>query len=84
MKYAVVIERAARNYSAYAPDVPGCGATGRTVQETLANLREALRMHFDGLREDGDAVPDPATLVDYLDLDVAAAVPRKRAKVAAG
>jgi predicted RNase H-like HicB family nuclease len=70
MRYAVVIEKASRNYSAYAPDVPGCGVTGKTVQETLANLRVALRMHFEGLQEDGEAIPDPTTLCDYVDVEI--------------
>lgn len=70
MRYAVVIEKAKRNYSAYIPDVPGCIATGKTVQETLSNMREALEFHFEGMREDGDKIPDPETLVDYIDVGV--------------
>jgi len=70
MRYAVVIEKAKRNYSAYIPDVPGCISTGKTVQETLNNLREALEFHFEGMREDGDKIPDPETLVDYIDVGV--------------
>jgi predicted RNase H-like HicB family nuclease len=73
MRYAVVIEKASKNYSAYLPDVPGCVSTGKTVAETLSNLREALAMHFQGMIEDGDAIPDPTTLVDYLDVSVLAA-----------
>jgi predicted RNase H-like HicB family nuclease len=68
MRYAVVIEKAKRNCSAYIPDVPGCVATGKTVQQTLSNLREALEFHFEGMREDGDKIPDPETLVDYIDV----------------
>jgi predicted RNase H-like HicB family nuclease len=68
MRYAVVIEKAKRNYSAYIPDVPGCVSTGKTVEQTLANLREALEFHFEGMREDGDTIPDPETLVDYIDV----------------
>jgi len=71
MRYAVVIEKAAKNYSGYAPDVPGCGVTGKTVQETLANLRTALRMHFDGLQEDGEPIPDPISLCHYVDVEIA-------------
>jgi predicted RNase H-like HicB family nuclease len=69
MRYAVVIEKAKRNFSAYLPDVPGCVATGRTVQQTLDRLREALAMHFDGMQEDGEPIPDPQTLVDYIDAE---------------
>ncbi len=53
MRYAVVIENAGTNYSAYVPDLPGCVATGASVEETQANVREAIRFHIDGLREDG-------------------------------
>lgn len=68
MRYAVIIERGARNYSAYVPDVDGCVAAGKTVQETLDLLREALRMHLEALRDDGEPIPDPASLCDYLTL----------------
>jgi predicted RNase H-like HicB family nuclease len=74
MRYAVVIEKAARNYSAYVPDVPGCIATGKSVARTMANLREALEMHFADMRKDGEAIPDPETLCDYIDVDLTAAV----------
>jgi predicted RNase H-like HicB family nuclease len=70
MRYAVVIEKAARNYSAYVPDVPGCVATGKTVAQTMANLRDALDAHFADMRNDGDPIPDPETLCDYIDVDV--------------
>jgi predicted RNase H-like HicB family nuclease len=79
MRYAVVIEKAARNYSAYVPDVPGCVATGKSVAQTLSNLREALVMHFEGMRADGETVPDPTTLCDYIDLKVSRASIRKSA-----
>ena len=72
MRYAVVIEKSKRNYSAYLPDVPGCVATGRTVQETVGNLREALALHFEAMRNDGDPIPDPQTLVDYIDAELPA------------
>ena len=61
MRYAVVIERAGYNYSAYVPDLPGCVATGATVKETEAEIRNAIRFHIDGLREDGLAVPKPGS-----------------------
>lgn len=60
MKYNVVLEKAERNWSAYSPDVLGCIATGRTPEETLTRYREALRMHIEGLKEDGLPVPQPA------------------------
>jgi len=60
-QYVIVIDDAGPNFSAHAPDVPGCVATGRTIDETVANMREALAFHFDGLRADGLAVPPPST-----------------------
>jgi predicted RNase H-like HicB family nuclease len=70
MRYAVVIEKAEDNYSVYVPDVPGCVSAGKTVEETVANIREALLFHFDGMREDGQSLPDPQTLVDYVDIPI--------------
>ena len=67
MRYAVVIEKANGNYSAYVPDLPGCVATGRTQKEVNANIREAIRFHLDGLREDGLPIPEPEALCDYVD-----------------
>ncbi len=68
MRYAIVIERAENNYSAYVPDLPGCVATGATVQETESQIREAIEFHIAGLREDGVPVPQPASRVDYVDV----------------
>jgi len=56
-RYLIVVEKAGANYSAYAPDLPGCVATGVTRDEVEANMIEAIRMHLDGLREDGLVVP---------------------------
>ncbi len=67
MRYAVVIEKAPSNFSAYVPDRPGCVATGATVAATEANLREAIRFHIDGLQEDGLPVPAPSAIADYVD-----------------
>lgn len=74
MRYAVVIEKSSRNYFAYVPDVPGCAATGKKVQETLGLLREALAMHFESMRGQGEPIPDPQTLVDYIDVGVAVSI----------
>ncbi len=67
MRYAVVIERADGNYSAYVPDLPGCVATGSTPDEVEQNIREAIRFHVDGLREDGLPIPQPTSTCDYVD-----------------
>jgi predicted RNase H-like HicB family nuclease len=68
MRYAIVIEQAAANFSAYVPDLPGCVATGNTLEEVEANLRAAIAFHLEGLREDGLPVPPPVSQVDYLDI----------------
>lgn len=68
MRYAIVIEKAAGNYSAYVPDLPGCVATGATVEETETQIREAIEFHLDGLREDGLPIPPPSSRVEYVDI----------------
>ncbi|HZP92697.1 MAG TPA: type II toxin-antitoxin system HicB family antitoxin [Burkholderiales bacterium] len=68
MRYAIVIEKAGNNYSAYVPDLPGCVATGATVEEAEAQIREAIEFHLDGMREDGIAIPQPASRVEYVDV----------------
>lgn len=68
MRYAVVIERAASNYSAYVPDLPGCVATGASVAEVEAEIRDAIIFHLDGLREDGLPVPPGASTVEYIEI----------------
>jgi predicted RNase H-like HicB family nuclease len=68
MRYAVVIEKAGSNYSAYVPDLPGCVATGATVEEVEVQIREAITFHLDGLREDGLPIPSPASRVEYIDI----------------
>jgi len=67
MRYAVVIEKADGNYSAYVPDLPGCVATGETVAEVEAEIREAIRFHIDGLKADGLPVPAPTSIADYVE-----------------
>jgi len=67
MRYAVVIEKAPTNFSAYVPDLPGCVATGPTVAKTEANIREAIRFHIEGLEEDGLEIPEPSAIADYVD-----------------
>jgi predicted RNase H-like HicB family nuclease len=67
-RYAIVVEQAAGNYAAYVPDLPGCVATGETVQATERLLREAIELHVAGLREDGLPVPEPSCVVDYVEV----------------
>lgn len=68
MKYAIVIESAENNFSAYVPDLPGCIATGKTVEETEQLIREAIEFHIEGLREDNQPVPAPSSRVDYVEV----------------
>lgn len=69
-KYAIVVERAKRNYAAYVPDLPGCVATGARIEEAEELLREAIELHIAGLRDDGLPVPAPSSVVDYLEVSV--------------
>jgi predicted RNase H-like HicB family nuclease len=66
MRYAVVIEKAQGNYSAYVPDLPGCIATGETAAEVQQLIREAVELHIAGMREDGLAIPPPSSQVEYI------------------
>jgi predicted RNase H-like HicB family nuclease len=68
VRYAVVIEQADSNYSAYVPDLPGCVATGASVRETEQAIREAIEFHLEGLREDGTAIPPATSRVDYVEV----------------
>ena len=68
MRYAVVIERAVSNYSAYVPDLPGCVSTGATREETEAAIREAIELHLQGLREDGEPIPEATTYAEYVEV----------------
>ena len=67
MRYAVVIEKADGNYSAYVPDLPGCVATAATVADVENEIRAAIRFHIDGLKEDGLPVPQPTSIADYVE-----------------
>jgi predicted RNase H-like HicB family nuclease len=67
-RYAIVIEKALSNYAAYVPDLPGCVATGATVQETESLLREAIELHLEGICQDGTPIPNPVSVVKYLDV----------------
>lgn len=68
MRYAVVIERAVGNYSAYVPDLPGCIATGQTLGEIESEISEAITFHIEGMIEDGLPVPQPASQVQYVEV----------------
>ena len=67
MRFAIVIEKAEGNYSAYVPDLPGCVATGDTVADVEREIRDAIRFHIEGLRADGLPVPPPTSSVEYVE-----------------
>ncbi len=67
MRYAMIIEKGERNYSACLPDLPGCIATGKTLEEVKQRMREAIEMHLRGMREDGLPVPEPTSVADYVE-----------------
>ena len=67
MRYAVVIEKAETNYSAYVPDLPGCVATGSSVKEVEKEIRDAILFHIEGLKEDGLPVPAPSSIAEYVE-----------------
>ena len=67
MRYAIVIEKADGNFSAHVPDLPGCVATGASVAEVEKEIRDAIRFHIDGLKQDGLPVPAPTSIADYVE-----------------
>ncbi len=67
MKYGVVIEKAGANFSAYVPDLPGCVATGLTIEEIEKEIRSAIQFHVEGLREDNLPVPNPTSILEYVE-----------------
>lgn len=72
MKYAVVFEQAESNWAAYVPDLPGCITTGKTLEETETNIREAIEGHLRTLREFGDPVPPPTSVAKEVEVSPAA------------
>lgn len=72
MEYAIIIERGETSYGAYVPDLPGCVAVGDSEEEVRALIREAIEFHLDGMREDGEPIPPPASRVEYVKVPVAA------------
>jgi predicted RNase H-like HicB family nuclease len=67
MRYAIVIEKANGNYAAYVPDLPGCVATAASLADVEREIRDAIRFHIDGLKEDGQPVPQPTSIADYVE-----------------
>ncbi len=68
MRYAVIFEKAKDNFSAYVPDLPGCVATGPSLEDTERAIREAIEFHLSGMREDGLPIPKPSSMVEYVEV----------------
>jgi predicted RNase H-like HicB family nuclease len=69
MKYAVIIAAGEQHYSAYVPDLPGCIATDRTLDEVKQVMREAIAFHIAGLRQEGLPIPEPTSLAEYVEAE---------------
>ncbi|MGH9352519.1 MAG: type II toxin-antitoxin system HicB family antitoxin [Terriglobia bacterium] len=67
-KYLIVIEKTGTGYSAYSPDLEGCASTGRTLEETEKNMREAIEFHLEGMRLEGLSLPEPHTYSAYVEI----------------
>jgi predicted RNase H-like HicB family nuclease len=67
-RFLIVVEKAASNFSAYSPDLPGCIATGATPEETKARMQTAIAMHVQGLREDRLPIPEPSAIAEYVEI----------------
>jgi predicted RNase H-like HicB family nuclease len=65
-RFLVVVERAGANFSAYSPDLPGCVAIGRTRDQAMRRMHEAIEMHVAGLREDGESIPRSTSSAEYV------------------
>ncbi len=71
MKYAVIVEEGESSFGAYVPDLPGCVAVGDTREEVLELIQEAIEFHIEGLREDGQPVPEPSSSIEYVEVRAA-------------
>lgn len=71
MKYAVIVEEGEKSFGAYVPDLPGCVAAAETKDEVLELIQEAIEFHLEGLREDGQPIPEPSSSVEYVEVRAA-------------
>jgi len=74
MKYLVLYEKGPTSWGAYIPDLPGCVAAGDTLEEVKQLIREGMELHLDSMREDGDPIPEPTTLCEYVEVATPVAV----------
>ena len=68
MKYAVIIEKGEDGYGAYVPDLPGCIAAGDTKDEVIKLIQEAIEFHIEGLKEDGQIIPEPSSTIEIIEV----------------
>jgi predicted RNase H-like HicB family nuclease len=71
MKYAVIVEEGDNSFGAYVPDLPGCVAAADTKEEVLELIQEAIEFHIEGLREDGQPIPEPSSSIEYIEVRAA-------------
>jgi predicted RNase H-like HicB family nuclease len=71
MRYAVIVEEGKTSFGAYVPDLPGCVAVGETKEEVLNLIQEAIEFHIEGLREDGQPIPEPSSSIEYVEIRAA-------------
>ena len=71
MRYAVIVEEGEKSFGAYVPDLPGCAAVGESREEVLRLIQEAIEFHIDGLREDGQPIPEPSSSIEYVEVRAA-------------
>jgi predicted RNase H-like HicB family nuclease len=71
MRYAVIVEEGESSFGAYVPDLPGCAAVGETKEEVLQLIQEAVDFHIEGLREDGQPIPEPSSSIEYVEVRAA-------------
>ncbi len=71
MRYAVIVEEGETSFGAYVPDLPGCVAVGETKEEVLELIQEAIEFHLEGMREDGQPIPEPSSSIEYIEVRAA-------------
>lgn len=71
MRYAVIVEEGKTSFGAYVPDLPGCVAVAETKDEVLRLIEEAIEFHVDGLRQDGQPIPEPSSSIEYVEVRAA-------------
>lgn len=71
MRYAVIVEKGESSFGAYAPDLPGCAAVAETIEEVLRLIQEAIEFHLEGLVKDGQPLPEPSSIVEYVEVKAA-------------